>query len=114
MIRGLRRRADRAAQLATTNATDIAVNRAILLFQTGKKEEGLARARQALATAQSEADKSEANTCIRAMEVRLAMDKASQTNNPSTNGPSLEITVRRITRRDCVQRPLTNGFRCGS
>ena len=79
---------DRAAQLATTNATDIAVNRAILLFQTGKKEEGLARARQALATAQSEADKSEANTCIRAMEVRLAMDKASQTNNPSTNGPA--------------------------
>jgi hypothetical protein len=79
---------DRAAQLATTNATDIAVDRAILLFQTGKEEEGLAQARKALATAQSEADKSEVKTCIHAMEVRLALDKASQTNNPSTNDPA--------------------------
>jgi peroxiredoxin len=79
---------DRAAQLATTNTTDIAVNRAILLFQTGKQEEGLAQARQALATAQSEADKSEVKTCIRAMEARLAADKASQTNNLSTNAPA--------------------------
>jgi hypothetical protein len=74
---------DRAAQLTTTNATEIAVDRAILLFQTGKQEEGLAQARQALATAQSEADKSEVKTCIHAMEVRLAAAKASQTNAPA-------------------------------
>jgi peroxiredoxin len=74
---------DRAGQLATTNTIDIAVNRAILLFQTGKQEEGLAQARKALATAQSEADKSQVKTCIRAMEVRLAADKASHTNAPA-------------------------------
>jgi peroxiredoxin len=79
---------DRAAQLATTNATDIAVDRAILLFQTGKQEDGLAQARKALATAQSEADKSEVKTCIHGMEARLAADKASQTNNLSTNAPA--------------------------
>jgi hypothetical protein len=74
---------DRAAQLTTTNATEIAVDRAILLFQTGKEAEGLAKAKQALATAQSEADKSEVKTCIHAMEVRLAADKVSQTNAPA-------------------------------
>jgi peroxiredoxin len=79
---------DRAAQLTTTNATDIAVDRAILLFQTGKQQEGLAQARQALTVALSEADKSEVKTCIHAMEARLAADKASQTNDSSTNSPA--------------------------
>src|ERR1035437_2774989 len=79
---------DRAAQLTTTNATDIAVDRAILLFQTGKEAEGLAQAKQAVAAAKTEADQNEFKTCIRAMETRLAMDKASQTNNLSTNAPA--------------------------
>jgi hypothetical protein len=74
---------DRAGQLATTNATDIAVDRAILLFQTGKETEGLAQARKALSSAQTEADQNEVKTCIRAMEARLAADKASQTNAPA-------------------------------
>lgn len=74
---------DRAEQLATTNATDIAVNRAILLFQTGKEEEGLAKARQALASAQTQEDKEEAQANLHAMEVRLAAAKASQTNAPA-------------------------------
>jgi peroxiredoxin len=74
---------DRAAQLTTTNATEIAVDRAILLFQTGKEEEGLAQARKALTAAQGDDDKREANTCIRAMEARLAAAKASQTNAPA-------------------------------
>lgn len=79
---------DRAAQLSTTNATDIAVDRSILLFQTGKQQEGLTQARQALVAAQSEADKSEVNACIHAMEMRLAADAAKQTNNSSTNNPA--------------------------
>jgi hypothetical protein len=79
---------DRAEQLATTNTTDIAVNRAILLFQTGKQAEGLAKARQALASAQTKEDKEEAQANLRAMEARLAADKASQTNNLSTNAPA--------------------------
>ncbi|MGB8368772.1 MAG: peroxiredoxin family protein [Limisphaerales bacterium] len=69
---------DRAEQLAPTNTTDIAVDRAILLFQTGREEEGLARARQALASAQSLEAKDEAQTCVRAMEARLAAAKTNQ------------------------------------
>ena len=69
---------DRAEQLTTTNTTDIAVDRAILLFQTGKEEEGLAQARQALASAQSQAAKNEAQICVRAMEARLAAAKTNQ------------------------------------
>ncbi len=69
---------DRAEQLAPTNTTDIAVDRAILLFQTGKEEAGLARARQALASAQSQEAKDEAQTCVRAMEARLAAAKTNQ------------------------------------
>ena len=79
---------DRAEQVATTNITDIAVNRAILLFQTGKQAEGLAKARQALASAQGAEAKDQAQICVNAMEARLAADKASQTNNLSTNAPA--------------------------
>jgi hypothetical protein len=74
---------DRAEQLATTNTTDIAVTRAILLFQTGKEEEGLARARQALASAQSQEAKDEVQVCIHAMEVRLAAAKTNQITAPA-------------------------------
>jgi peroxiredoxin len=69
---------DRAEQLAPTNITDINVDRAILLFQTGREEEGLARARQALASAQSPEAKKEVQTCVRAMEARLAAAKTNQ------------------------------------
>jgi hypothetical protein len=74
---------DRAEQLATTNTTDIAVDRAILLFQTGKEEEGLARARQALASAQSQEAKDEAQICVHAMEARLAAAKTNQNIAPA-------------------------------
>jgi peroxiredoxin len=74
---------DRAEQLAPTNITGIAVDRAILLFQTGREEEGLARARKALASAQSQEAKNEAQTCVRAMEARLAAAKTSQNTAPA-------------------------------
>jgi hypothetical protein len=74
---------DRAEQLGATNTTDIAVDRAILLFQTGKEEEGLARARQALASAQSPDAKDEAQICIHAMEARLAAAKTNQNIAPA-------------------------------
>ncbi len=73
---------DRAEQLGATNTTDIAVDRAILLFQTGKEEEGLARARQALAAAQSPDAKDEAQICVRAMEARLAAAKTNENTAP--------------------------------
>lgn len=69
---------DRAAQISNTNNTDIAVERAILLFQTGHQEAGLAAAKQALATAPTEDDKRNVSNNIRAMETRMKMDQASQ------------------------------------
>jgi hypothetical protein len=74
---------DRAEQLATTNATDIAVDRAILLFQTGREEEGLARARQALASAHSQEERDEIQVCIHAMEVRVAAANTNQIAAPA-------------------------------
>ena len=69
---------DRAEQLSPTNTTDIALDRAILLFRNGKQEEGLARAKQALASAQSQEAKNEAQTLVRAMEASLAAAKTNQ------------------------------------
>jgi peroxiredoxin len=74
---------DRAEQLGATNTTDIAVARAILLFQTGKEAEGLARARQALASAQSPEARDEVQVCIHAMEARLAAAKTNQITAPA-------------------------------
>ena len=50
------------------------------------KKEGLAKARQALASAQSPAAKDEAQTCVRPMEARLAAAKTNQ-NKPAENKP---------------------------
>jgi hypothetical protein len=71
---------DRAKQLETTNSTTVEVNRAILLFQTGQPDEGLARAKRALASAKSQDAKTEALNCIHTMEVRLAMARTNQSN----------------------------------
>jgi alkyl hydroperoxide reductase subunit AhpC len=73
---------NRADQLSPTNATQVAVNRAILLFQTGQQTEGLARARQALASAKTPVDKELAQANLHAMETRLAATKANLTNAP--------------------------------
>jgi hypothetical protein len=70
------------------------VARAILLFQTGKEEEGLARARQALASAQSQEAKDEVQVCIHAMEVRLAAAKTNQITAPAgTAAKTNQITA---------------------
>ena len=74
---------DRAAQLSITNVTDIALSRAILLFQTGKGEEALVKAKQALASAQSAEAKDEAEICVRAMEAGLAAAKTNQITAPA-------------------------------
>jgi hypothetical protein len=80
---------NRAARLSFTNDTDIAVDRAILLFQTGKLQAGLERAKQALAIAKTDDEKSEVNTCIHAMEARLAAAQTNQTDHANgTNAPA--------------------------
>jgi hypothetical protein len=69
---------NRSEQLTTTNATDIAVTRAMLLFQTGDQEAGLLQAKDALEFAKSQNAKDEVQACIRAMELRIAMAKTNQ------------------------------------
>ncbi len=73
---------DRAEQLAATNATDITVTRGILLFQSGKEAEGLAKVKQAAQQARTQDEKDEVKICVRAMEARLAA-KDHQTNAPA-------------------------------
>lgn len=77
---------DRAEQLTNTNATDVAVTRAELLFQTGKQAEGLAKVKQALTSAQNQAAKEEVQMVISAMEAAMA----AQTNQvvAATNAPA--------------------------
>jgi hypothetical protein len=76
---------DRAEQVATTNGTDIAVTRAIVLFRSGHPEAGLACAKQALATVRSAVEKGEVTTCIRDMEALIA---AGKTNSVSASDPA--------------------------
>jgi hypothetical protein len=78
---------DRAEQLSTTNATDIAVDRAILLFQTGKEVEGLEAARKALASAPNPDAKEEAQICVHAMESRLAAKASQNKDKDATSKP---------------------------
>jgi hypothetical protein len=80
---------DRAEQISMTNATGIAITRAILLFQTGQEEAGLAKAKLALANAKTDADRSEVSNNIRAMEALLAMAKTNQVNRATnSNSPT--------------------------
>src|SRR5208282_3651692 len=62
---------DQAEKLATaTNAARVMITRAVLIFESGKQDEGLARATQALASAQSPIDKTNIQSFIRTMEKR--------------------------------------------
>jgi hypothetical protein len=70
---------DQAERLAPTNATRVAVTRAVLLFESGKNEEGLARARQAVASARDQKEKANAEACLRTMEARFEAAKTNQT-----------------------------------
>lgn len=76
---------DRAEQLGATNTTDIAVVRAILLFQSGKPEEGLDRAKQALSSAHTDVEQNEVKACIHVMEVRMAAAKTSHISTPPSS-----------------------------
>jgi hypothetical protein len=83
---------NRAEKLSSTNTTEIALDRAILLFQTGQPEAGLTAAKKALATAQTPEAQSAVQTTIRAMQARLAAAKSqgaagSRTNTVSTANP---------------------------
>jgi len=70
---------DKAEKLAPTNSTRVDVTRAVFLFESGKREEGLARARQAIASAQDQKEKANAEGCLHTMEARFEAAKTNQT-----------------------------------
>jgi len=71
---------DQAEKLATTNKSQVLISRAILLFESGKHDEGLDRARQAMAAAENPVDKTNIASFLRVMETRLAELKSEQSN----------------------------------
>lgn len=58
---------DQAEKLVPTNSVEVMLARSIWLFESGKHDQGLARANQALALAQSPLEKTNAQWCIRVM-----------------------------------------------
>jgi hypothetical protein len=69
-----------AEKLGPMNTTRVALTRAVLLFETGKQEDGLAQARQAISTAPNAEEKARAESCLRTMETRLEAAKTNQVN----------------------------------
>lgn len=69
---------DQAEKLSPTNTSRVTLIRAILLFQTGKEEEGLTLAKKALESASTNDDKEEAQSNLRAMEAHLAASRTNQ------------------------------------
>jgi triphosphoribosyl-dephospho-CoA synthetase len=79
---------DQAEKLAPTNTAQVMITRAILLFESGKRDEGLARATQALASAQSPMDKTNVQSVLRAMEKRKNAEEKKGDQGPiKTNAP---------------------------
>jgi hypothetical protein len=76
---------DRAEQLSPTNTTRAAATRAVLLFETGHREEGLAQAREAVAKARDPVDKANAESSLRSLEARTRPTKRSPTRPTGTN-----------------------------
>ena len=66
-----------AERLAPTNTPRVTITRAILLFEAGKREEGLTKARAAVATAPDPKAKAYAEACLQAMEAKA---KPASTN----------------------------------
>jgi alkyl hydroperoxide reductase subunit AhpC len=79
---------DQAEKLAPTNAVPVGITRGILLFESGKQDEGLARATQALASAQSPMEKTNIQAIMLTMEKRRnAEEKKGDQGLTKTNAP---------------------------
>lgn len=70
---------NQAEKVAPTNSTRVAVTRAVLLFESGRKGEGLALARQTIASARDPKEKANAEACLRTMEARFEAAKTNRT-----------------------------------
>jgi peroxiredoxin len=83
---------DQAQKLATTNTSRVMITRAILLFESGKQDEGLAQATQALASAQSPMGKTNVQSVLRTMEKRKnAAEKKGEQGPVKTNAPLEQV-----------------------
>ena len=79
---------DQAQRLAPTNTPRLVMARGLLLFETGKHEEGLATARQALELIKDERERVAFGTYVGVMEARLAEKKQSKQEKGQTNNPA--------------------------
>ena len=83
---------DQAEKLCPTNTTRAETTRAILLFETGQREEAIARARKAVAEAKVAQDKANAEICLRKMETRMHMAVTNRANLGPTNQVKAAMT----------------------
>jgi hypothetical protein len=85
---------DQAEKLAPTNSASVEITRAIVLFESGKRDEGLARVTQALASAQSPTDKTNIQAVLTAMENRKnAAEKKGDQGPIKTNAPLEQVPI---------------------
>ena len=85
---------DEAVKIATTNTARVMITRAVVLFESGKQDEGLALARQTSTSAKVPADKIIAETFIRAMEKRRNEEKQNGSQMPAgTNAPLQKASI---------------------
>lgn len=71
---------DQAEKLSAENPAPVMIVRAVWLFESGKQNEGMTLATQALARAQSPKEKVGIGMFLRTMEARLAAAKTNQSN----------------------------------
>jgi hypothetical protein len=76
---------DQAEKLAGTNMAPVMISRAVWLFESGRRDQGLTLATQALASAQSPMDRTNALLCLHTMETRLAVAKTNRINAMRTS-----------------------------
>ena len=69
---------DRSQQLSSTNTSQLVMARALLLFEQGHPEEGLAMGRHALEMIKDPKDKASAEVYVKIMEGRLETQKENQ------------------------------------
>jgi hypothetical protein len=74
---------DQAEKLSITNKAPVMTIRAVWLFESGKRSEGMALAAQALASAQSPQAKAKVQMFLQVMETRLAAAQTNQGKGPA-------------------------------
>ena len=76
---------DQAEKLSATNRAPVMIIRSVWLFESGKRDEGMVLATQALTSAQSPMVKTNIQLFLRTMEARLVAAKTNQGNTNQIN-----------------------------